>query len=999
MKSALIRFLIFISFAGLPIALFFYDAHLAGSIAAEKELDNLREQARGQIENLRRSGSPEGQLMDAFHRFLIRTAKLGSWLGGDTVEGGIRKLYKKMLANTLPPHDLAVVRVGDDHVKVLFFVSQNLGSTPQLATTFATAAVRGKPKSAFNLLSKRLADILYCPFSEEVLQLLIPGWRGTVQAVFDVSRTRAIFWDSIKPTGESFQIVVLSFFEFRKALRDERFALDLFLQSGDSMEENSEFGVALIPSEAGSPLFSKFVESRPALLAHLQDAARGAVTLPEEELLGDLVLFKGDNLIGKDYFPVFAYNLRTRLPQPSRMEKGLQAALGLMTLLALGFAGKRVLETSGLPFGVGPGIFLTFVLVALLPIVIASAVFRGTMFQQERTERGKISEKLHNDLVQIDEGFSYAHSRFRSGIRRSVLKPDFHEKLKTMEAEKTGATLAGCGKEVLKAVGIETAFTTVPGERAKLKPDGSERDLRDIFHLIGMMGGNNLRKSWPPILAEDDEPSSTNSLMGKKDELLEFFSYLNRKILAKMEETFEKKGPRNKDSKMGFAKETLEGMKHDEMFNSFSTIGGTGLFLSVIYSPEKETEFKLSTGKTFILQTMIFIGKQLTNAILWVWSDVAIEEAYLRDLLKGAEETFGIMKKEIGRDCAIPRPIEKQSPLHDLLGKVERTGVGVRTQSEKGDLVMEALPAAQIPSFILAGSRDATQVTKASEWNQYLFRGGMISLLALAAIIAILGTAYFITPLQEILEKMSAIDNRRYDVNLDESRPDEFGVLAKAFNHMVKGLREGQLLRKFVSTSVRKAVRDDSTGTDSHQGIPKKITALFSALHKFNKFASVHTPAEVFTALESHLQAVNNASERHGGEIDKIMGEKILLVFYHDDFPNDREASLAALNCARDIAASMERSGPVPVSVGINSGTAISGILGVRSVRVDFTVIGDAVNLAARLCAVAHGIEGNRVVISGETLQNTQEAVKTEKLPVTQVKGKTQTVEAFQVLA
>jgi class 3 adenylate cyclase len=993
----LFRFLLFLAFAGLPVALFFYDAHLASSIAAAKELDDLREQARGQIENLRRSGSTEAQLLDAFRRFLLQTARVPAGRDGDIPREDIRILYERLLADILPPHDIAVVHVSGKTAKTLLLTSQKLGLTSMLAETFAVAAIHRKPASAFTTLSKRLADILHCPFSPEALELLLPGWRGTVQAVYDVSRTRALFWDSVSPANANYQIVILSVFEYRQALQDESFAQKILLQGGESDVGGHEFGVAMIPNDGGSPRLSRFIEKRPALSNYLRDVARGTTALAEEEIMGDIALFKGDSLIGQDFFPVLAYPLRIESPHISRLEKAMRVLFGICIFFAFVVVGRRVVQTNGLPFGLGPGIFLAFVLVALLPIVIAGTVFRGTIFQQERTERVKVAERLHHDLVQIDEGFSYVHSAFRGKIRNLVRQPGFPETLQQIEKEVNGDTLAKSGQELLSSQGILTAYSTVPGTRAKLRSDGSQRDLKEIFHLIGLMGGNNVRKSWPSIMSKDTPNQADEMGMGSKDELLEFFSYLNRKILAMMDEAYEKKNPRKVDQKT-FARAALTGAKHDEMFRSFSTMGGTGLFLGIVHFPEKEIDFKLSIGKTYILQTLLYAGKQLTNALLWVWSNVAIEETYLQNLLQDAHDTFGIMKRELGRECAFPRPIAKQSPLYDLVGKVERTGVGGRTQSEKGTFVMEARPAAQMPSFILAGARDTSHISKAGKWNQYLFQGGMFCLLVLAAMIAILGTAYFITPLQEILEKMAAVNNRRYDVSLDDSRPDEFGTLARAFNHMVKGLREGQLLRRFVSTSVKRAIRADSSGAEASQGVPKKITALFSSLHAFGNFVGSHPPAEVFAAFEAHLKAVNDASERFGGEIDKIMGEKILLVFYHDDFPNDREAGLAALSCAREIMASMERSGPVSVSIGINSGTAISGILGVRSVRVDFTVIGDAVNLAARLCAVAHDVVGHRVVISGETLPHVKDVIKTQKLPVTQVKGKTQSVEAFQVL-
>jgi len=168
----------------------------------------------------------------------------------------------------------------------------------------------------------------------------------------------------------------------------------------------------------------------------------------------------------------------------------------------------------------------------------------------------------------------------------------------------------------------------------------------------------------------------------------------------------------------------------------------------------------------------------------------------------------------------------------------------------------------------------------------------------------------------------------------------------------------------------------------------------------FDAFCASHTPTEgVFAVLGSQLDTVADACAQSGGEIDKTIGDKVLVVLDHDRMGGAKAAALAALAIVARLRAHFAADGTAPSLepvFGINCGTVLAGILGARSVRLDYTVIGDAVNLAARLATLAHTIDGSHVVLSAAVLANLpRHAVRAEKLPFKRVKGKTQEVEAW----
>ncbi len=270
--------------------------------------------------------------------------------------------------------------------------------------------------------------------------------------------------------------------------------------------------------------------------------------------------------------------------------------------------------------------------------------------------------------------------------------------------------------------------------------------------------------------------------------------------------------------------------------------------------------------------------------------------------------------------------------------------------------------------------------------------------LLIAAALAASASAVFLRPLRRLLESLDQVRVGILDRPMtDATRGDEFGVLAASFNQMLQGLRERELLGQYVSDSVRRAVRDESFKSAAQKGAHRDMTILFAALGDFHSWCGGRPAREVATLLELHLAAVDEGVSRHGGEIDKVMGEKILVYFDHELLGGAKAAARAAVAVLQHVRASVRAHDPsVTVEAGINSGSVVAGILGAAQVRLAYTVIGDPVNLAARLAALAHGASGSRVILSGAVYRELADEMAAERLAVRQVKGKTQEVEAWQ---
>jgi adenylate cyclase len=192
---------------------------------------------------------------------------------------------------------------------------------------------------------------------------------------------------------------------------------------------------------------------------------------------------------------------------------------------------------------------------------------------------------------------------------------------------------------------------------------------------------------------------------------------------------------------------------------------------------------------------------------------------------------------------------------------------------------------------------------------------------------------------------------------------DETGQLAASFNAMVAGLGERQRLHAAFGAYVDPALTERvlAEGTDL-QGEELEVSILFVDVRDFTAFAESAAAHEVVAALNELYEAVVPAIRRHGGHANKFVGDGLLAVFGAPERHADHAARAVA--AARDIA-DVTRRGSLRVGIGVNTGRAVVGTIGGGGRR-DFTVIGDAVNTAARV-EEATRITGDDILLTAAT--------------------------------
>jgi class 3 adenylate cyclase len=197
---------------------------------------------------------------------------------------------------------------------------------------------------------------------------------------------------------------------------------------------------------------------------------------------------------------------------------------------------------------------------------------------------------------------------------------------------------------------------------------------------------------------------------------------------------------------------------------------------------------------------------------------------------------------------------------------------------------------------------------------------------------------------------------------------DETGALARSFNQMVSGLDERERLREafgaFVDPEVAERVLSEGTVLEGQE---VDVTILFLDIRGFTAFAERAGPREAVARLNDLYELIVPVLVRHGGHANKFIGDGLLGVFGAPDrLPDHADRAMAAaldiLGCVRGRYGERLR-----IGIGLNSGSVVAGTIGGGG-RVEFTVIGDVVNTAARV-EEATRTTGDDVLITDATLQ------------------------------
>ncbi len=265
-------------------------------------------------------------------------------------------------------------------------------------------------------------------------------------------------------------------------------------------------------------------------------------------------------------------------------------------------------------------------------------------------------------------------------------------------------------------------------------------------------------------------------------------------------------------------------------------------------------------------------------------------------------------------------------------------------------------------------------------------------------------------PLERMMDFAKKLAQRDFEARLHVDTSDELAVLSHAMNRAASDLadseaqiRQEQEIRHDLGRYVPKEIVERVVSRDQDMalgGIRRDITVLFADVVRFTPLTEKLPPEDIVALMNELFTILTEIIFRHGGTVDKFIGDSVMAFWGAPQWREDHAQS--ALEAAEDMmrflevgnAGWQEKYGvTIELAVGMNTGTAVVGNIG-SSTRMEYTAIGDVVNVAARLEAIA---QPNEILVTSATQQAAGEDFLYEYRGQRKMHGRNQPVEIFEV--
>lgn len=668
----------------------------------------------------------------------------------------------------------------------------------------------------------------------------------------------------------------------------------------------------------------------------------------------------------------------------------------------------------GLRVNVGKALILASLLAIFMPFMMGQSVFRLILGEASENESLKLERELHNLISGMDSGVRLFHGNLLQNFKHLLVKDST---LRDLQAEETADAARLASNFTESKVKMPDLISKLAGKAFEPFVEGLNlpEDNHRKANAITIIGpGGFIRHFdrfkdityYTGLLPETD---SMFMILNIYRHTIEKF-FLNKELVPDLKAVL----------KQGKAGE-VEQFKFEEIRRQFSASIGKEKVYEMLVNYEGLNHFRTSMGLVNFSVFPLWVNKLIRYFCGVAWDEYATSRVYLgrtfASFNRGQDAT-----KVKGRSffayldpaSYFPKPRAfiqayaniradmlysgdaESARMSMLLKSSYRSKKIIKEKSKDEDQALyQIMPGRFFTLYILGGRQETSHLKKIEEWRAIILLIGMAIFVLFAALSAVNISKSVSSPLEHLLWGISMIEKSDYSVRLKDSRNDEFGSISRAFNLMARRLRERDTLGKFVSPSVRKLARNPELFKIAQRGIETEVTVLFADLEGFSAFAANAASNEVQAKLEFTLTQFYRIAEDLGGEVDKLIGGKLLIIFHHQQIGR-KKAALAAVELARSIIEVFRTDSVIKPVFGLNSGRVISGIIGTPAVRMDNTVIGDPVNVAARLCSLADS-RRMPVVVSGEIIAELGGLYLASRVDVNTIKGKKQEVEVFSL--
>ena len=278
----------------------------------------------------------------------------------------------------------------------------------------------------------------------------------------------------------------------------------------------------------------------------------------------------------------------------------------------------------------------------------------------------------------------------------------------------------------------------------------------------------------------------------------------------------------------------------------------------------------------------------------------------------------------------------------------------------------------------------------------------LMAALVVAVILSYLVSSSIIVPVMGMERAMVKVRKGDLNTSAQISANDELGLLAESFDQMIEGLRDRERIKetfgRFVTPEIAQAILEHPPVLG---GENTEVSILFSDVRNYTAICEQLSPGEVISLLNDYFSYMVRAIERHHGLVYQFVGDGIMAVFGAPaklaDHADCSVRSALEMMDALDRFNAEARAGlpPIRIGIGINTGPVVAGIIGTEQ-RMEYRVVGDSVNLAARIEALNKEFHTD-VLISRATVDRLKERFSLKPFQPVKVKGKEDHVQVYAV--
>ena len=392
-----------------------------------------------------------------------------------------------------------------------------------------------------------------------------------------------------------------------------------------------------------------------------------------------------------------------------------------------------------------------------------------------------------------------------------------------------------------------------------------------------------------------------------------------------------------------------------------------------------------------------------------VSAGVTIDDAWVTALLGRDKQTVEVVFfAGDGPVAANVGPARGRAILKAAATRADRINMDVeayRLDGENHLLIRGAFADAGGPAgFVFTASLDAAMAPfVALQWKIFMIGLGA---LAVGLVVVLVLTNRIVFPVRLLVKGTSEVMGGNYDYKVENKSKDEVGQLARAFNHMVDGLKEKEQIRNLFGKYVHPAIIGDIMKDPENLqlgGTRRMQSLLFSDIEGFTTISEGLDAEQLVAFLNEYLGAMSAEISSGDGILDKYLGDGIM-AFWGPPFSEDNFA-LKAVITALGMQGRLAELRPgwqarglpaINMRVGVATGEVIVGNIGSEQAQ-DYTCIGDTVNLASRLEGVNKHYR-TRILIDDETRRLAGDAIVVRELDTVQVKGREEGTPIFEVL-